>query len=540
MTLHPEAPGDDAERGGVPESGVPGAGSFGFVPDAGSLSLEPDAGPEYWDPVAEAGIWDAELAGWVPPVPDDVGLVTEVAGMMSIFAAQRLERVDMLRCNALADPASYGGGTRELVERSVRLELAAALRITEAAAGALLGWAEAMVHRYPAALVSLGRAGMTERHAQVLARLLDGASAPVRERLTGRAVELAEELPVGSFQRQLRRLIETEEAATLTARHEDALRERRVVIEPAHDGMAWLHALLPAVEAHAIHARITAIAKTITGRGAAGTGEGHFGGGAGAGKTAEGGDAGTRTSDGSGAFTRDDADTVADTRTADEANTVDADVRTLDQTRADVLGDLLIDGNTDTHPAEARGIRATVAVTVPALALLATDDADRHDRGLPPATVEGIGPIPLSTAKDLCGGEESWMRVLTHPETGIVLSVGRTRYRPPPALRTLIRWRADRCMAPGCGIPASRCEIDHTIDWQHGGHTALHNHAPLCTGHHTVKHHGGWTVTQIPDSGGALLWTSPTGRTYHVTPERPTPHFHPTPDTHSGTSDAPF
>src|SRR5688572_32083729 len=46
--------------------------------------------------------------------------------------------------------------------------------------------------RYPAALESLGRAGMTERHAQIFARLLDGASPPVRERLIGRAVELAD------------------------------------------------------------------------------------------------------------------------------------------------------------------------------------------------------------------------------------------------------------------------------------------------------------------------------------------------------------
>ncbi|WP_374316044.1 HNH endonuclease signature motif containing protein [Microbacterium sp.] len=78
-------------------------------------------------------------------------------------------------------------------------------------------------------------------------------------------------------------------------------------------------------------------------------------------------------------------------------------------------------------------------------------------------------------------------------------------------------------MAPGCGIPASRCEIDHTIAWEHGGPTALTNHAPLCTGHHTVKHHGGWTVHHIPHTGGALLWTSPTGRRYRVNPERPNP-----------------
>ncbi|WP_374315370.1 DUF222 domain-containing protein, partial [Microbacterium sp.] len=439
----------------------PGPGFFDRVPeDAGE-----DAG--FFDMVPEDLVWDAEVADRAPVVPDDVELVTDVAVMMSVFAAQRLERVEGLRRNALADPGRYGGGTVQIVERSVRLELAAALRVTEHAAGMLMTLAEALVHRYPTALDSLGRGGMTEQHAQVLAQILDAATPAVRERLTAQAVAWAEELPVGSFRRCLQRLVETEEAATLTARHEEALRARRVVIEPAADGMAWLHAFLPAVEAHAIHSRLTAIAKTLTGRRAT------------------------------------TADTTTDTQGAgDDAPGVPEDSRTVDQTRADVLGDLLIDGNTDTHP-QARGIRATVTVTVPALALLAGDDADRHGQGLGPATVEGIGPIPLPVAKELCGGEESWMRVLTHPETGIILSVGRTQYRPPPGLRKLVRWRADRCMAPGCGIPASRCEIDHTIAWEHGGPTALTNHAPLCTGHHTVKHHGGWTVHHIPHTGGA-------------------------------------
>ena len=75
--------------------------------------------------------------------------------------------------------------------------------------------------------------------------------------------------------------------------------------------------------------------------------------------------------------------------------------------------------------------------------------------------VEGVGPIPVERARELAGGADAWMRVLTHPETGMVLSVGRDQYRPPPALRRLVKWRADRCMGPGCGIPASRCEIDH-------------------------------------------------------------------------------
>ncbi|MGL4256343.1 MAG: HNH endonuclease, partial [Microbacterium sp.] len=59
----------------------------------------------------------------------------------------------------------------------------------------------------------------------------------------------------------------------------------------------------------------------------------------------------------------------------------------------------------------------------------------------------------------------------------------------------------------------------------------------LCTGHHTVKHHGGWTVHHIPHTGGALLWTSPAGRRYRVNPERPTPHSQPS---DAAVSDAPF
>ena len=117
------------------------------------------------------------------------------------------------------------------------------------------------------------------------------------------------------------------------------------------------------------------------------------------------------------------------------------------------------------------------------------------------------------------------MRVLTQPETGMVLSVGRERYRPPPGLRRLVRWRADRCMAPGCSVPASRCEIDHNVAWEHGGHTSLDNNCPFCKGHHLVKHHGGWSVRQIPGSGGAIEWTSPAGRHYIVQPERRVPTF---------------
>ncbi|MDY0910930.1 HNH endonuclease signature motif containing protein [Microbacterium sp. CFBP9034] len=401
----------------------------------------------------------------LPDLPDAVDLVVEVATMMSVFAAQQLERIDAMRCEALADAVVRGSRAAEIVERGIRLELATALRVTDHAAGELLARAEALVHRYPQMLASLGGARTTERHAAIFVDAMTGVEPEFADRIVPLAVELAESESVGPFRRFLRTLIDTVRSETLEQRHQEALEKRRVIVEPADDGMAWLSALLPAVEARAIQSRVTAMAKVI----------------------AEG----------------------------------DGETRTLDQVRADVLGDLLVEGEAGVHPAEARGIRASVMVTVPVLALL---DDDSAGSGEPP-TVEGVGPIPLSRARELCGAANGWTRILTHPETGAVLSVGRDQYRPPPGLRKIVKWRADRCMAPGCGTPASRCEIDHTVAWEHGGTTSLENLAPICKGHHIVKHHGGWTVRQIDGSGGALEWCSPSGRRYRVEPERRVPVF---------------
>jgi hypothetical protein len=435
--------------------------------DAGAWPA--DDGADVWETTERA------TPDWMPEEPEAISLVLAVADLEAVIAARRFERVDALRCEALDDVTRYGGGSRELIERSLRLELAAALRITENAAGMLLARAELLVHRYPSVLRSLSRARMTERHAQILVDAFAGLDPQVGARLEDRARELAESLPVGSFRRALQRLIDHEMAPTLSERYESAVRRRRVVIEPDVDGMSWLHALVPSVEAHAIHGRITAMAGAI----------------------------------------RD-----ADRGTARGGAAPDGGPeRSLDEIRADVLCDLLIDGVVDAHPASAHGVRATVVVTVPALALMGIDGVGD------PAMVEGVGPIPIERARELCGTATGWIRVLTHPETGVVVSVGRTRYRPPPELAKLVKWRAERCMAPGCGVPASRCQIDHSIEWARGGETSITNTAPLCQGHHTIRHHGGWIIRQLGD--GSLEWTSPTGRRYTVEPERRMPSFFP-------------
>jgi hypothetical protein len=403
------------------------------------------------------------------PHPSALDVVVGLAEMMASCAAERLLRIDELRRARLAEAEASAARFTDVVLRGVRLELAAAMRVTERAAGDLMVLAEALVHRYPSALRSLAGARLTERHAQILVAALDELEPELRPGVFDRALESAESQPVGEFRRSLRKLVENARLVTLAERHEAALAHRRVFVEPVGDGMAWTHHLGPEVEAQAAYGRVTAIARTIL--------------------------------------------------------TQEGETRTLDQIRADVMSDLLIEGSTESHPTQARGIRATVVVTVPALALLEDTDAGVAAAGADPASVEGVGPISIGRARELCGGDAGWMRVLTHPETGTVLSVGRTQYAPPAALKRLVKWRAERCMAPGCGMPADRCEVDHTIAWEHGGETAIENLAPLCRGHHKVKHHGGWHLKQIPDSGGAVQWTSPAGRRYIVTPQRRVPAF---------------
>jgi hypothetical protein len=94
-----------------------------------------------------------------------------------------------------------------------------------------------------------------------------------------------------------------------------------------------------------------------------------------------------------------------------------------------------------------------------------------------------------------------------HAETG---------YRPSRKLQHLVRARSARCTAPGCGRPAARCDLDHTVPWDQGGITCECDLAPLCRHHHKCKQAQGWSLEQREP--GVLVWRTPAGRTYATTP----------------------
>jgi len=182
------------------------------------------------------------------------------------------------------------------------------------------------------------------------------------------------------------------------------------------------------------------------------------------------------------------------------------DPRTFAQRRADAFCDLLLRGEVPgTLPT---GIRPQVLVTVPVLTLLGFDDE--------PASLEGYGPIPADVARVLAADAPSFVRLLTHPETGAVLSVGRDRYVVPADMRLFLRARDEFCRGIGCGHRAATSDIDHGQEWADGGATAVDNLAHLCRGDHTRKTRLRWKVNHLP--GGTLEWTTPFGRTYRTEP----------------------
>jgi hypothetical protein len=111
-----------------------------------------------------------------------------------------------------------------------------------------------------------------------------------------------------------------------------------------------------------------------------------------------------------------------------------------------------------------------------------------------------------------------WEQVITEVNHRLANSPGGApngdpRDRLPNAgLRRWLAIRDQNCCFCGCRIAAHNCQVDHTIDYAHGGPTLDWNTAPACPGDHDLKTNHGWTIEQ--SKPGHVTWTSPLGRTY--------------------------
>ena len=60
-------------------------------------------------------------------------------------------------------------------------------------------------------------------------------------------------------------------------------------------------------------------------------------------------------------------------------------------------------------------------------------------------------------------------------------------YTPTTDIRAYTQGRDGTCRWPGCTVPATRCQLDHRIEYHLGGPTSPDNLVNLCQHHHNIK-----------------------------------------------------
>jgi len=182
------------------------------------------------------------------------------------------------------------------------------------------------------------------------------------------------------------------------------------------------------------------------------------------------------------------------------------ETRTMDQLRADVYLDLL----QGTHyRSRSKGV---IHITVDLDTLTGLTEHPGDLNGFTPV----ISDIARQIAQDQPDAE--WRYTVTNTQTGQPLHTGTTRRRPTASQRRDVETRDTNCIFPGCRMPASDCDLDHTTTWAENGPTTHDNLTTLCRPHHLLRHNG-WNYTTLPNNTNQ--WTSPLGHTYTTSKDPP-------------------
>jgi hypothetical protein len=182
--------------------------------------------------------------------------------------------------------------------------------------------------------------------------------------------------------------------------------------------------------------------------------------------------------------------------------------RSMDQLRADVFLDLLEGTGTATH--SGRGM-VDIHVTLDTLAELADHPGD----------LAGYGPVAADIARQVADQqrESEWRWTIDDPDTGLPLYAGTTRRRPSASQRRLVESRNPVCIHPGCRVPATQSDIDHTTPWAQEQKTDTMNLAPMCRYHHNLRHKAHWSYRTI--GGGDYVFTTALGHSYTTSGRSP-------------------
>ena len=410
---------------------------------------------EWWSKVVVP-----ELA--LPPGPE---LVSALAGLevtalsygqlLDVAGAWERARgwLDAQQNSALVelDRAEQQAGGERAERQWCREELAVELGVAPMTAHHRLEFAHAAAVRVPVVGGSLAAGEVSAHHVRLLIRATERLSdeeARVVDARVYSAFRSGRIRTPGQFKRYAQEQAIRVNTAAAAQRHAQAVADRSVWLRALEDGMAALTAVLPAEDARTVAAAVEARARS----------------------------------------SRD--------HTA-------SDQRTLPQLRADALTALAADALNAADAPTIHRRRPTVHVTLAMSTALGLDDE--------PAQLAGYGAIDAETARRIAADPSgTWRRVLVDPVTGRGLDYGRSTYRPPADLAGWVAARDAYCVWPNCDTLAHLCDIDHRVEWDHGGTTCPNNNDPLCQRHHPMKSAGYWTHIRAPS--GESIWITSQGR----------------------------
>jgi hypothetical protein len=264
----------------------------------------------------------------------------------------------------------------------------------------------------------------------------------------------AESLGVSQFKQKVARAVAKVHPRDHSERHRDAAKDADVTMQMDEDGIGWISANMPGVDAVVV---MTAVDSYAAARRQAG------------------------------------------------------DERPLGVLRAQglrMMCEAYLSGRLTGRAPTAHGRPVTVNICATPAALLGLTDT--------PGEIPGVGPVPIDTIREMA--HEAKLRWMTISETnGSLIDYVPTTYRLNRRLHEFIVAKYVASVGPHSTTPATRADGEHLVPWgAPGGFTSPDNTAPMDRGWHNAKTHLGFKVHRQPD--GSIIWTTPLGQTFTVHP----------------------
>ncbi|MFE5672659.1 DUF222 domain-containing protein [Agromyces sp. NPDC056523] len=206
-----------------------------------------------------------------PVLADEAGLAAELARIVSLertirwAQAEQFRLVEAARVRHAELEGVTGASTsteREFATRSFVAELATTMVVPDPTAGRLVADATRLAGSRAATLAALAAGEISGAHVRSLLEVTSTLPPDAADQIEQVALQDAGSRTSAAFRRRLHRLRERLHPEPLSDRHVRAELERRVAVDPAPDGMAWLSLFLSANRAVAIMARLDALADT--------------------------------------------------------------------------------------------------------------------------------------------------------------------------------------------------------------------------------------------------------------------------------------